>query len=248
MLTEEALILLATLVASGFLVLGVVELAWPSTPRRPARRARIAPPTFYEPPVLVPRDLAEDEPAVAVVDPPAVVEAVEVAVANAPTIDPPSLPTPRVVAPPPTPLRRAGRPGRAARDWRSASSPVAPVPPVDFDPPSPVMSEIAVPVIEEPAPVVEAAQAAPKLEPRAEPRPQVLPIGTCLAMYRDGRFGEVVSLGSAALEVHARMAVVSDRTHEAAALLDLVGLSRLALGDRDGARTAFGAAIRDAEP
>ena len=248
MLTEEALILLATLVASGLLVLGAVELAWPSTPRRPARRARMAPPTFYEPPVIAPRDLAEDEPAVAVVDPPAVVEAVEVAVAKTPTIEPPSLPTPTVVGPPPTLLRRAGRPGRATRDWRRASSPIAPVPPVDLDPPSPVMSEIAASVIEEPAPVVKAAEAARKLEPKAEPRPQVLPIDTCLAMYEDGRFSEVVSLGSAALEVHARMAVVSDRTYEAAALLDLVGLSKLALGDRDGARTAFCAAIRDAEP
>jgi hypothetical protein len=227
MLTEEALILLATLGASGLLVLGAVELAWPSTPRRPARRARVAPPAFYEPPVIAPR---------AVVEPPPVVEAVEVVVADAPAIEPPPPPAPTVVVPPP-PLRRAGRPGRAARDWRRGSSPVPPVPAVDLDPPSPVMSEIAASVIGEPAPVADAP----------EPRPQVLPIDTCLAMYQDGRFSEVVSLGSAALEVHARMAVVSDRTHEAAALLDLVGLSKLALGDRDGARTAFCAAIRDAE-
>lgn len=84
----------------------------------------------------------------------------------------------------------------------------------------------------------------PEPEP---PRPQVLPIDTCRAMYRDGRFAEVVSLGSAALEVHARLAAVSDRPHEAAALLDLVGLSKQELGDRDGARAAFHAAILDAE-
>src|SRR5262249_50581267 len=43
MLTEEALILLATLGASGFLVLGVVELMWPSRPRSSVqRRPRVA--------------------------------------------------------------------------------------------------------------------------------------------------------------------------------------------------------------
>src|SRR5947207_2483587 len=44
MLTEEALILLATLGATGILILGVVELVWPSrpTPTR-TRRARVAP-------------------------------------------------------------------------------------------------------------------------------------------------------------------------------------------------------------
>src|SRR5438552_11541854 len=40
MLTEEALILLATLGASGLLVLGVAELAWPTRPRTQPRRAR----------------------------------------------------------------------------------------------------------------------------------------------------------------------------------------------------------------
>ena len=40
MLTEEALILLATLGASGLLVLGVAELAWPTKPRTQPRRTR----------------------------------------------------------------------------------------------------------------------------------------------------------------------------------------------------------------
>jgi hypothetical protein len=57
-----------------------------------------------------------------------------------------------------------------------------------------------------------------------------------------------VTLGSAALELHAGMASVSNRSDEAAALLDLVGLSKQELGDRDGARAAFCSAIRGADP
>jgi hypothetical protein len=43
------------------------------------------------------------------------------------------------------------------------------------------------------------------------------------------------------------MASVCDRPHEAAALYDLVGLSKQQLGDREGARDAFVAAIHDAD-
>jgi tetratricopeptide (TPR) repeat protein len=97
------------------------------------------------------------------------------------------------------------------------------------------------------------ADAEPERRPsRRTPMParaqRVLPIETCLGMYNDGRFKEVVSLGSAALQVRARMATVCDRPHEAAALYDLVGLSKQQLGDVDGARDAFLAAIHDAEP
>jgi hypothetical protein len=167
MLTEEALILLATLVASGLLALGVMELAWPSTSGRHVRRPRPSP--------LAPR-IGTEEPSAA---------APETPVVAAPST--PAEPTP------------ARRPPRAGGDRDAA-------------------------------------------------RLRVLPIDTCLAMYRDRRFADVVSLGSAALEVHARLAAVSHRPHEAAALLDLVGLSRQELGDRDGARAAFRAAIRDGEP
>jgi hypothetical protein len=167
MLTEEALILLATLVASGLLALGVMELAWPSTSGRHVRRPRPSP--------LTPR-IGTEEPSAA---------APETPVVAAPST--PAEPTP------------ARRPPRAGGDRDAA-------------------------------------------------RLRVLPIDTCLAMYRDRRFADVVSLGSAALEVHARLAAVSHRPHEAAALLDLVGLSRQELGDRDGARAAFRAAIRDGEP
>jgi len=137
MLTEEALILLATLGASGLLVLGVVELAWPSTPRRPARRARPVPPARFESPV--PRAAAEETQAVPVIDaPPA-----EAPVASAAPETLALAPPPPIVAAPPPPveepatprrptlLRRVPRAPRGA-DWRQPSAAPA------VDPDSPV--------------------------------------------------------------------------------------------------------------
>jgi len=194
MLTEEALILLATLGASGMLILGVIELMWPSPPSHATpRRVRV-----------VPSRLRVDiEPHARTDAPPAPFAAV--------IIDPPeaiSFALPASELPVTTDV-----------------TPIVAAPMVDEPPPAPLASSM-----------------------HGEPRSQVLPIDACLAMYDDRRFAEVVSLGSAALELHAGMAVVSDRPDEAAALFDLVGRSKQELGDRDGARAAFRAAIRRAGP
>jgi tetratricopeptide (TPR) repeat protein len=129
----------------------------------------------------------------------------------------------------------------------AAATAVAEVEPVELAVEGERGVEAAIDVTPAPLPEIPPRPPIAGAEPEA-PRPQVLPVDTCLAMYKDGRFAEVVSLGSAALEVHARLAAVSDRPHEAAALLDLVGLSRRELGDREGARDAFRAAVLDAEP
>jgi hypothetical protein len=204
-LSEEALILLATLVASGLLVLGVAELAWPATARRrPARRT--PPTTRIESAIVTPFAVVNEEER----------ESVEFADAEEHRVE------------------------SIAEPQESDSPPVRWIP-------HELVGSVAEPSMRV---ADEAAVRAPAGEPRApkaEARRQVLPVDTCRAMYRDRRFPEVVSLGSAALEVHVRLAAVSDRPHEAAALLDLVGLSKQELGDRDGAREAFRAAIRDAE-
>jgi hypothetical protein len=205
MLTEEALILLATLGASGMLILGVVELVWPSRPAQPAnRRARVTATSQrdFETVAPIQEHLAylassSSEPA-------------------------------------------TSEPGPIDATV-SLVSPTEPIP-VPAGKSAVTTSEMEPP---ETSPLLEG----PAREPvHAELRPQVLPIEACLAMYNDGRFAEVVSLGSAALELHAEMAPVSNRPDEAAALMDLVGLSKKELGDRDGARTAFRAAIRGSEP
>ena len=322
MLTEEALILLATLGASGMLVLGVLELVAPSMPRRPMRRPRLSPPR----PAAAAPARADAPPAP--VEPPPVERALtaepapvpEIAAGTAIVTEPgeetkPSLPDVRSITPSPSPPpapqpgvpRRPGSVPRAARtprtvEWRRSTtsiasaaavpvaepapritelkpvvaepaSPVAPEPttadlvaepmlaagPVraaaDVEPgpvvPEPVVAAAPEPLrlVEEPAaPVEETPSRVPAGDPsRDAARPRLLPIDTCLTMYKEHRYAEVVSLGSAALEVHARMAAVSDRSDEAAALQDLVGLSKQELGDRDGARLAFCAAIAGAE-
>jgi hypothetical protein len=195
MLTEEALILLATLGASGLLVLGIAELAWPSTPRRSAHRVRRAPSLRTEP-------------------------------APPPASTPAPTPTPVTVEPVHDVVEREPLAAPWAPEAVAMPEPEpAPAPPLPEAPPLPRS------VSGEPEP----------------PRAQVLPIDTCRSMFDEGRFAEVVSLGSAALEVHARLAAVSDRPHEAAPLLDLVGRSKLELGDREGARDAFRAAVLDAD-
>jgi hypothetical protein len=206
MLTEEALLLLATLVAAGLLVLGVVELVWPSTPRRRARGERRAPSARATSP-FASAPIAEDAPAM-VPSPPVTMD--EPTVAAAPSSEPPAVGTPDAGA--------VEEPPRALEPALPHAATTEP-------------------------------ERRPKRRTSMPARAQrVLPIETCLGMFNDGRFKEVVSLGSAALQVRARMASVCDRPHEAAALHDLVGLAKQHLGDRDGARDAFLAAIHDAEP
>ena len=226
MLTEEALILLATLGATGILILGVVELVWPSraAPSR-TRRARVAPTSDVDSETKAAmRRLAQTASAAR--------EAETAEPSAGESTPPPASPTAAIDVEEPVPV---------GIEPRVATSAIEP----------PVTSA-AVPVLETPPMAGEPARH-PVVAPerrivRGGPRPQVLPIDACLTMYNERRFAEVVSLGSAALELRAGMASVSDRPDETAALLDLVGLSKQELGDRDGARTAFRTAIRRSAP
>jgi hypothetical protein len=242
MLTEEAFILLATLAASGFLVLGVLEILWPSSPRRPVRRARLAPATLFEPlATLAARDIAETEPAPRDTVPASSTSGRVGAAASR-----------RIAAPPRAPRaidwqRAATQP--PVLDERAATEPGTPPasesPATDVPPPAPSLSSVETVTPARRSETPDAGTATPDTR---EARPQVLPIDTCLTMYKDGRYSEVVSLGSAALAVHARLAQVSGRPDEASALHDLVGLAKQELGDRDGALAAFFSAVRGAEP
>jgi hypothetical protein len=226
MLTEEALILLATLGATGILILGVVELVWPSRPASSRmRRARVAPTPDVDSETSA--ALQRLAPAARAARP---AEPAEPSAGESP--EPPASPTAAIAV---------DEPGPVGIEPTEAMSVIEP----------PVTSA-AMPILEPPPTGGEPARH-PVVAPerplvRGEPRPQVLPIDACLAMYNERRFAEVVSLGSAALELHAGMPSVSDRPDETAALLDLVGLSKQELGDRDGARMAFRTAIRRAAP
>src|SRR5947207_4941950 len=129
MVTEEALILFATLGASGLLVLGVVELMWPAKPRRPVRRARMTAPSIAEREREREQE-REPEPVESSVAP-TVVERV----APPPTLEvpsfvapePPSIVVPPPVATPATPRRSVSAPRapRAPRtvEWRETAPP-----------------------------------------------------------------------------------------------------------------------------
>jgi hypothetical protein len=223
MLTEEALILLATLGASGMLVLGVVEFVWPSRPKhsRP-RRARVAAPSCLDSEVT--GQIPRRAPATALMAEPAIVEPAPFMSADTPVIEPMAVIT------------------EPFHHWRPA--------------PSSIESSVSLSIARsETGSLFGDRTHEPVSSPMPDhavslggPRPQVLPIDRCLAMYNERRFAEVVTLGSAALELHAGMASVSNRSDEAAALLDLVGLSKQELGDRAGARAAFRSAICGADP
>ena len=220
MLTEEALILVATLGASGLLVLGVVELIWPARPRGATPRARTVAAE-----AIVARRL---EAAKTLVAPP------EPADPDPVPISSDGVPASSVVA--------ASGPAAASETAQSSSleDDAAPAPPALEPAPTALVAE---PRQERMSPPIMATARA-----TADGRPHVLPIDTCRTMYEEGRFTEVVSLGSAALEVHAGLAAVSHRPYEAAALLDLVGLAKQALGDHAGALSAFEAAVQGADP
>jgi hypothetical protein len=274
MLTEESLILLATLVASGMLVLGVLELLWPTTPRRPVEdedeeellapmgpgfalfgsrgfersasdtiRARLGAPPLWERevPIRVVKDQdvelthpERDEPMTTFIDDDVTESGAEVELSEPPR----AWDATALLLPTAGPLEAEATPSAALT--MEPESAVADEP-GDMGPSSDEPAE--------PATAIATAPPAPQGEGHhtgAERGRTVLPIETCIAMYNEHRYAEVVSLGSAALEVHARMAAVSNRPDEASAMHDLVGLARQELGDREGARGAFGAAIAGA--
>jgi hypothetical protein len=290
MLTEEALILLATLAASGMLVLGVMELVWPTAPRRPLRRPHAPLPPIgsaFAPgaPGVTVRDVARARagapPPDATRDVPD--EAARVVERHAPppgaVPDEPSetlgpalddqgesaaatsvleterdetLPTVARAMPETSAAAIASFvPSAIGASAETIAAPPSGVSePTTAEPERIVVDEPVAPLGPSEEPVIPAVPARPPRERRRAAAPDagrtVLPIETCQAMYDEHRYTEVVSLGSAALEVHARMAAVSHRPDEASALQDLVGLARQELGDREGARAAFTAAITSA--
>jgi len=103
-LSEEALILLAAFAAVALVVLGVLELVWPSKPRHPVRRRppvplRPAPPPRPAAPELPGAPLAAGAAQSPFAQPPRAA-ARPVASPRAPVAPPPAPPTPRVEAPP----------------------------------------------------------------------------------------------------------------------------------------------------
>src|SRR5206468_861956 len=85
--------------------------------------------------------------------------------------------------------------------------------------------------------------------PRPSPRPQEveLPLGKCRSLYERKQYQEAINTAEAALErARGEASASGPRAHEVAELWSLLALSRQALGDDEGARSAFEEALHTA--
>jgi tetratricopeptide (TPR) repeat protein len=227
-LSEEALVLLAVVGACALLILGIIELIWPSKPRHPVRRSP-APPATEAPP----------------------------AVQSKPAAPPAAAPGPRRRRSKVSPhARRHAGTAVAAKPVAATGATAAwathrPTP----APPAPVPSEIAAPAPPEAAPPeparVEASAApadpaaapAPPAPPAPKPELDPLLVETCFSLYQERCYAEVIALGGEALAKVRAEVLTEDGRHDTAALRSVVALAKQALGDEDGARDALEAAL-----
>jgi tetratricopeptide (TPR) repeat protein len=224
-LSEEALILIGVVGACALLILGILELVWPSQPRHPVRRPQPAPPTATP---------AKAAPAVAAKAPPAAAPAPPPTRLRRSTVSPHARPhaghADRVTEPPPVP---------------------APVPPLAMARPAPASSAPAptpaalaprAPEMHKPDTVV--APPGPFPAPAATGQVEPLLLERCFALYQDRRYDEVVSTGEEALGRLRDTPRSPPEAHAAAALWSVVGLAKQALGNHAGAGVALEAALR----
>jgi tetratricopeptide (TPR) repeat protein len=250
MLTEEALLALTALIACGMVVLGFLELQWPSRPRRAVRPGSMATrrgePLRRRPEVSRAIWLPERSPS-------------------------PLSPVARAVP------EIGGVPAREPVAW---APPLDAPRSADFDPPVPALPDVHMTAQGGEDPVTENAHAGPApdvgAEPDAErraeapstprqrrrPRSRVKPAAPaqasapaegvrdtvsaaerCFALYQEGCYAEVVALGEAALHADPAAARRTRRPHETAALWSVVGLAKQARGDAEGAAFALETAM-----
>ena len=236
MLSEEALILIAVVGACALLVLGVVELIWPSKPRHPTRRSLAPPPPLDPPP----------EEVSSVPAPPPMQEAPPVRRRRS-KVSPHARPhagggvvAGMVETEPASPARAEGGPTTEAA--KSAWAREATV----RSTPEPGVSESGGPR-QTPAGADAPARPAAAVEPGAPPptKPEVDPllVETCFSLYQERCYTEVISLGEEALGKVRPAALAENDAHEAAALWSVVALAKQALGDDDGALAALDTAL-----
>jgi tetratricopeptide (TPR) repeat protein len=212
-LTEEALIFLVALGALGLVVLGTLELLWPSRPKHPVRRAP-APAARATPPPEA-RKWRSSRPRHAVRG------------EREPYVRPlpPLVPTTTPARPvPPFTLAALIRP------------PAPPAVPGGLEPAAaPAIASEA-----RPEPATSVVEAAVTAETPAVPR--VAAVDRCFELYEARRYAEVVTLASAALGDVAPSRGPAG-AQEAAALWSVLALAQQALGDHLAARRALEEAI-----
>ena len=222
MLTEEALIFLAALGALGLVLLGTLELLWPTKPKHPVRRAST-------PPTLALADSPETEPAA-----PAQRRWRSHHPRHAASV------RDRYLKRPPTPAEPR-RPTAAQQPFTLASL-IRPPQPVE---PASSLEPLVAPPLE---PVIERAALDPspgedKIAGRAGAGSIV---ERCFELYQAQRHADVITIAVAALGDDAPRAGRPADAQEAAALCSILALAQQALGDHAAARTALEAAIATA--
>ncbi|MBI2160180.1 MAG: hypothetical protein HYU25_07375 [Candidatus Rokubacteria bacterium] len=231
MLSEEALVLIAVVGACALLILGILELIWPSKPRHPVRRS----PALPARPVLAAPAATKAPPALR----------------SRPVAAPAAEPGPRRRRSKVSPHARphagtavAAKPA-AATTARAAWATHRPAP----APPAPELSEVAAPPPPEAAPLepvrvdASAAPTGPAAPPAPEPELDPLLVETCFSLYQERCYAEVIALGGEALAKVRAEVLTEDGRHDTAALRAMVALAKQALGDDDGARHALEAAL-----
>ena len=262
MLTEEALIFLFALGAVGLIVLGTLELLWPTRPKHPVRRAVPAPPQVQTP---EPRRWRSDRPRHTARGPER-----SPYVRRAKPAEP--LP-PRPVSEPPFTLASLIRPPQPESVPAAFQS--LPAEPAALEPPPMEVPAVEQPALPQPAPAEPVAMEPVALEPVAlqpvateptllddalteladlppdEPEPVLRTasaetVDRCFELCQERRYGDVVTIAVAALGDTAPPARRPADNHEAAALWSVLALAQQALGDHAAARGALEAAIETA--
>ncbi len=242
MLSEEALILIAAAGALALLLLGVLELVWPSKPRHPVRRA--TPPAAPVRPAAPPSTPPSTPFTGPRFPPPTVVKEAPPARKRRSKVSPHARPHARR-APAEAELpgmagtaaaadQLRGAPAVSGAPWR-AGEPEA----VDPEPVMVPLDEIRRPVEREVGHAPVSSEASAEAERQLDP----LLVETCFSLYQDRCYDEVVSVGESALGRVQTDALGDDDAHEVAALWSVVALAKQAQDDDEGAREALEAAL-----
>ena len=226
MLREEELILVAVVGGSALLILGILELIWPSTPRHPVRRpqpARAPPPT----PTKTVTPARATAPAMPVRERRSQVSPHARPHAGSTDRVGERVPLPACVSP--FPMERP-------------AVPVLAVPVMELEAerlPEPVVAAEAPP---EPPPEPLPASS-PEPAPTATGRADLLLVERCFSLYEDRRYDEVVSVGEEALARLRDTPLSTPQARQTAALWAVVALAKQALGDDVGASVALESAL-----
>ena len=250
MLSEETLLLVASLAAAALLIVALLEVVWPSEGRHPRARARSRyrsaragrqrmdratdrrPVTARREPLPAPPPAASRRP-----EAPA---PRAIGIRRESHLPPPRAPQHEAPAPRAVGLRRATPMPPAWPPLREIPPSAAPLTP----PIAPKPAEPAPAAAPPPAPAVETPEQAPAPPAAAG---DLLPFEKCFTLYQDRRYVDVITTAAPALERYIEAPAGGAKlAHEVAALWSIMGLSKQALNDEDGARAAFEEAIHAA--